>query len=256
MLLNEIFGVVDYIAVKETEGGTFTTPNRNLLLKEINISLFNEEWKKVEAMRNNPNFVNVIAQSPLVKFLERSDLAPSNTSGIASLSGISTAQYIVSLVPQTSLDLIELLPVAEANIRKGSIMTHSADVRPYAYQLGENMVVMPYDIGDLWVVYLRLPVTPYYDTCQDAVSFKEVYMPAGSYINEVLGVNVLYDENDTQLNANVIKSNMTYLPFPSATVELEWREADHVFFIQKILSRMSINLSVPLITQYAKQMNE
>ena len=258
MLVSEILGLVDFIVDKEVSGEALTPARYNLLLEDTNTVLFNEYHRQYEQFRFTPQLAHVLAQSPLGVFLTATTLTRTSSDGLFPLP-TGWIELTSVLVSETGLK-VELVTSMEANYRRSSSMTVSADLRPYGYIIGTDLQVIPYSAGaqarpiTLYVEYLPLPTQPVYDYCQSAVSLKEVFMPASSTLLYESGQYNLY-QGSTLLESNVTKSGAdpaTDPSYTSLTVELQWREDVHPQFVSRILSKVGVNLSEPEIAQYAE----
>jgi hypothetical protein len=143
---------------------------------------------------------------------------------------------------------VDILSYTLLSKYRGSVLNGNPEESPKAFIGGGYLEVIPNDLNGLVFVYLRTPAKPYYDFCMDA-NDNEIFMPAGSYIADVGGTNYLYDVQDNLLASGVTKDNMTYLPFPSATVDLDWDETNHVRFANVVAHKLGINLKNPILTQ-------
>jgi hypothetical protein len=63
---------------------------------------------------------------------------------------------------------------------------------------------------------------------------------------------ILYDVNDNIIQSGVTK-NISYLPYTSKTVELEWNDLYHPHLMYRVLVKAGVNLSEQLVTQYAME---
>jgi hypothetical protein len=146
--------------------------------------------------------------------------------------------------------LREITPVASFARFQNNIYAR-LDIHPIVKILGYTFTFIPNDIPLVNLDYIRTPATPFYDYCQDEVG-NAIYMPVGSTITVVNGVNILYDVNGGVLASGVTKDNMNALPWLSQTVELEWEQRAYEELVLRLLSRAGVNLSAEGITQYAE----
>ena len=258
MLVSEILGLVDFIVDKEVSGEALTPARYNLLLEDANTVLFNEYHRQYEQFRFTEQLAHVLAQSPLGVFLTATTMTLNSSTGLAPLP-TGWIELTSVIINETGLP-VEIVTSMEAMYRRSSVMTVSANLRPYGYIVGTNLQVIPYNADaqarpiTLNTAYLPLPTQPVYDYCQSAVSLKEVFMPASSTLVYESGQFNLY-QGSTLLTSNVTKAEASALTDPaytSLTVELQWREDVHPQFISRILSKLAVNLSEPEIAQYAE----
>jgi hypothetical protein len=259
MTVHEILTLANFIINKEASGDVLTPTNYNTLLKEVNVSLFNDYWRIHEQFRGSPQLQHILADSPLAKFVVSSDIYVNVTNGVGTLPAgtihVLSAHRISNLFP------IEMITPIEALRRRSSVLSTSANVAPFAYVRGSSIQTVPYNNGavaeggNITLVYLALPATPVYDYCQSIATSKRIFMPVGSsvYLNDSM-TPCLYDANGVLLATGVSKTG-TY-PIASSTVELAWREDTHNQFISRILGKAGVSLSEMNIAQYAELMKK
>lgn len=131
---------------------------------------------------------------------------------------------------------------------RGSVINGNPEESPKGFVGGGYIEFLPNDISDCVLVYLRTPAKPYYDFCMDE-NDAEIFMPVGSYINQVNFVDILYDVNNNVIATGVIKDVNHLYPYNSLTVDLDWDEINHVRFANNVAHKLGINLKNPILTQ-------
>jgi hypothetical protein len=276
MTVHEILTLANFIINKEASGDVLTPTSYNTLLKEVNVSLFNDYWRIHEQFRDSPQLQHILADSPLAKFIVSSDIYVNVTNGVGTLP-VGTI-HVLSAHRISNLFPIEMITPIEALRRRSSVLSPSASVSPFAYVRGSSIQTVPYNNGavagnftpdetdapgkihnlpgaNITLVYLALPATPVYDYCQSIATSKRIFMPVGSrvYLDDSM-TRCLYDANGVLLATGVSKTG-TY-PIVSSTVELAWREDTHNQFISRILGKAGVSLSEMNIAQYAELMKK
>ena len=274
MTLDVIYDLINYIVGKEWAGGTFTIPQFNELLPMAQYDLLNAELEKVDAGEMTPIAGSVIGKSPLRPFYKSVYLAI-DAYGFANLP----SDYLRwSGVETTDLRRVEVVSHQMFAERQSNV-TVRADINPFGVFANNEFCVCPYDLAPpvftstviglrLW--YIRIPLSPYYDYCQDPVTLEPIYMPVGSYIIDNGTTKALYDKNGNVLADSVLKTGAflplpspPYVPsgslpanpyYPSKSVEMEWDENVYPMIIRRVLEKVGINLQELQVTQYAMAM--
>ena len=251
MNLDQLYRVVNYISAKVVSGNTLTPDNYNDLLPTVQDIITNDELKKLVQDELSPVPDELLSLSPLRPFRFMDTL-------IVGSSGFTSApnDYIRwSSMLNSRNAPITVVSDHTAAIRQGNVFGRS-DIKNFCYIVGGAFRFIPYDIGTIYLNYIRKPLVPYFDWCLDA-NYNVVFMPYQSYITAVGAIQVLYDVNDVVLASDVTKADMNYLPFPSRTVELEWEERYAPIFIGQLLKLVGINLKendlTQLMAEYSKE---
>ena len=254
MNLQWIFDLLNYVIDKEQIGNAISANEFNTLLPSVQWELVNAELDKITKDELTPMAGELITGSLLNPFKTTIPLTVAN--GIAQVP----KDYVRFMsFTQTGADtgtgaivptLREITPVASFARFQNNIYAR-LDIHPIVKILGYTFTFIPNDIPLVNLDYIRTPATPFYDYCQDEVG-NAIYMPVGSTITVVNGVNILYDVNGGVLASGVTKDNMNALPWLSQTVELEWEQRAYEELVLRLLSRAGVNLSAEGITQYAE----
>ena len=254
MNLQWIFDLLNYVIDKEQIGNAISANEFNTLLPSVQWELVNAELDKITKDELTPIAGELITGSLLNPFKTTIPLTVAN--GIAQVP----KDYVRFMsFTQTGADtgtgaivptLREITPVASFARFQNNIYAR-LDIHPIVKILGYTFTFIPNDIPLVNLDYIRTPATPFYDYCQDEVG-NAIYMPVGSTITVVNGVNILYDVNGGVLASGVTKDNMNAMPWLSQTVELEWEQRAYEELVLRLLSRAGVNLSAEGITQYAE----
>ena len=254
MNLQWIFDLLNYVIDKEQIGNAISATEFNTLLPSVQWELVNAELDKITKDELTPMAGELITGSLLNPFKTTIPLTVAN--GIAQVP----KDYVRFMsFTQTGADtgtgaivptLREITPVASFARFQNNIYAR-LDIHPIVKILGYTFTFIPNDIPLVNLDYIRTPATPFYDYCQDEVG-NAIYMPVGSTITVVNGVNILYDVNGGVLASGVTKDNMNALPWLSQTVELEWEQRAYEELVLRLLSRAGVNLRAEGITQYAE----
>ena len=266
MTLYQLWDLASYIAGKFPNGGAIPPSRFNILLPECVDEYVQTCLNEIIAASASQELYNkVLSTTPLIPFKKTDSVVPDNGTGIGTLPtdylryivAHSTTNYTVgSSVPAQLGAKIDIVNDEQFTARRYSIFTR-ADIQPFGKIVAGNIAVVPFNVGAFTLDYFRKPTTPVMDWCIDTLNpTKMVYMPAGSYIQVVGVTNILYDSNDDVLYSGVTKGNMTYLPFPSATVELEWGTEYQYKFVFMLLQKIGVNLSEDTVLKYAMEMSK
>jgi len=291
MNLERAYNLINYIISKENSGGAFPLNRYNDLLVLANYDHFNSELKKIDGINDlSPIEDVVISITPLRPFVKTSVLTKNALTGFATLPTDYVRWMSLSCEYLSYLYTGGTNPVSSARrgvrnvkmlsfdnyIRSQSDVATRADINPFGAFANAGLFITPYDAYNVVLWYLRKPVSPYFDYCQNPTTMLPIYMPAGSHVSflniapgddgggggDPIDVPIpeypsLYDANNTLLVANVYKQQVVSPTsiYNSQTVELEWDENQHNMIIGRILSYVGINLSEPVITQYAMTMD-
>ena len=259
MNLQSILDLVNYTADKEQAGLTLIPTDYNVVLKSINWELCNDELDKLVKDSVTPISGVMINGSILNPFKKTGQLNPVN--GSATLPDdyvrfMSFSQFGYNdpvkqvTVGQQYREITPVSPDQYARIQNN--VYARPDLHPVVKILGKSIYVIPYDIPLVNLDYIRTPLTPYYDYCQDSIG-NAVYMPVGSVIHlNDSNTPTLYDSIGNVIETPVTKDGISY-PYTSKTVELEWEERTYPIFVLRILSKVGVNLSAEQITNYAEQ---
>jgi hypothetical protein len=254
MNLQWIFDLVNYVIDKEQIGNAISANEFNTLLPSVQWELVNAELDKITKDELTPMAGELITGSLLNPFKTTIPLTVAN--GIAQVPKdyvrfVSFTQIGVDTGNNAMVSTLrEITPVASFARFQNNIYAR-LDIHPIVKILGYTFTFIPNDIPLVNLDYIRTPATPFYDYCQDEVG-NAIYMPVGSTITVVNGVNILYDVNGGVLASGVTKDNMNALPWLSQTVELEWEQRAYEELVLRLLSRAGVNLSAEGITQYAE----
>jgi hypothetical protein len=132
---------------------------------------------------------------------------------------------------------------------------------------------VPFDIKSIELDYLRKPLIPVFDWCQDANNPNRIiYMPEGSFIKATFStlpgpgggtiintVDLVVSPSDyTIIQSNVIKGTWipgvpftNQQPYTSKTVELEWEAYMHHKFVSRLLKFVGVNLGEAEVEKFA-----
>ena len=263
MTLYQIWDLASYIAGKFANSGAVPPSRFNTLLPECQDEWYQSLLNEVVAASANEQLLNrVLSSTPLQPFKATETLSP--VDGVSELPSnyrryisAHTDQYVSSegassLMPWRMIAIVSDELYAS---KRGDVLTR-ADIEPFAKIVGLNMHTVPFKHVPT-IDYFRTPLTPVFDYCQATDNPNRIiYMPAGSYIDEVNGINILYDEDGNLLYTDVTKDTMNSLPFYSSTVELEWSDQHHHHFVFMVLAKVGVNIGEGEVEKYALLMQQ
>jgi len=252
MNLRQILDFINFTANKVQEGNTMSKDQFNTLLVTYNDRMFEDEFAAVEVQAKSQGLMVydlLYNYSSLRPFRVRLGIA---TNGGAAPLPSNYKHYITFIGKYGSQERdIEVVSEAVMNIRRTSILESPASIKPYVCIYDTEMVFKPKDIGvapnGIEMVYLRKPLTPFYDTCISESSGLEVYMPALSQIRAAGLIYNLYESatSGVILESNVVSPTGVY-PYTSQTVELEWDEKMQQQLINHLLYTFGVNTRTQL----------
>jgi hypothetical protein len=258
MNLQDLFDIINYIIDKEQAGNALSTTEYNFNLPNIQWDLVNSELDKLVKDALTPISGVMINGSILNPFKKTAQLLP--VDGSATLPDdyvrfMSFGQFGYNdPIKQVTVgqQYREITPVSsDGYVRVQNNVYARPDIHPVVKILGTTIYVIPYDIPLVNLDYIRTPLTPYYDYCQDSIG-NAVYMPVGSVIHlNDSNTPTLYDSLGNAILTPVTKDGISY-PYTSKTVELEWEQRAYTDFILRFLSRMGVNLSAEQVVGYAE----
>ena len=238
MTLDDIRKYTEGVADQDRSGQSCTEEQFNLYLQSENIDLFNEEWAKVwlASAEQNEKLLNVLSShSPLYVFKKNGDIGI--TGSYFPLPTDYRYYLSISAIGGSEDRDIEVVEEKEFNRRCYTILRDDPDQKPFCRLEDNGFHLIPNDIDDINLVYIKTPETPYYDWCYNITTLVRYYMPVGSTIN---ALGQLRDSEGNLLQAGVAHSSGA-LTYTSLSVELEWREDMHIKIANGILEKMGIS---------------
>lgn len=243
MTLQDIIDYVNFIIRKSQAGETMTPEQFNTLIKGFNLQVFRSELDTVEVMAKEQrrDLYRVLqTYTPLLRYVKTSQV---NTSGGVATKPADYVHWVSVMVRYNGrMRLVEVISHEEMGNRRSSMIDSPLSIKPALVITGASVYVFPKDVGaitdgGLEFTYLRMPAQPVYDYCFHQSTGKYYYMPVGSFIKTVGGVNNLYYFNTpTPAVLDVMHpGKQSGLDYTSKTVELDWDERYHPVFIDQLL---------------------
>jgi hypothetical protein len=264
MTLQWILDMFNFICDKEQVGKSVTELNYNTILPSVQWDKYTFEMGKMVRDKLTPIAGELVAMSALNPFMKVDQLT-------AASGGSGTPESGVVIAPSDYVRFLSFKTLYNGGYREITPVTHQqftelqnniysrVDIHPVVKitspTSGSVFNLLPFDVGDITLNYLRKPVTPYYDYCQDATTLAPVYMPVGSYVDLAFDGSPTFD----LFNQSGVLYNNVYIQglslgtrHTSLTVELEWEEKEYNDFVLRLLSKAGVNLSEEKITAYAE----
>lgn len=236
-MIKEIYDLVQYIVNKDTRGLSFTPEQLNTLFPMVSYEMLNTEVAKLFPTQYTPVGNDVITQSVILPFV--------TTVSVSSPFGVPN-DYVRWC--SMSSGGRRVTPVSSLEYAKAQDNVYARpDIEPIVKRVGNSFVPLPTNLSTLTIDYIKKPVEPYYDYCQDSVTYDPIFMPVGS---SIVGTDLKL--GSTVLHSGVIKDGVT-LPYASQTVEPEWEDKALPELVARILSKAGVNLSAVEVSQYAEQ---
>lgn len=233
MDLGDILDLVNDLLRKNASGRTLKPEAYNRYLQSSNIELYNKLYGKKPISASNMskeqweiNQVVSDSLSPFKVFLGSPGTMPLkvNTVGVAQIpddySHISSMRYLHKISKagcdtKTKTIPIEILTDNQLGDRLSNPNRQPTKKNPFAVFYDSYIQFYPYDLQFVYFTYLKIPTTPYY-----AWTLGTDDVP-------------VYD--------------------PSNSVQLEWREDDHIEIIRMILDKASVSIDDNEIQQYVNK---
>ena len=265
MTLDQVRKTVRYFSAKDTRTRTMTVDDFNINLPFVQDGIVSQELKKIEA--GGKIIPDLLSSSPLRVFKKMDSIAVDNSDGsfdlpedylrylalktepVAVYPGGGTGGEGMPTTFTGGYKDIDVVPEKVFNMAQSDVLSRP-DINPKSFIQGTKGFLLPFNISTVNLNYLRKPVIPFYDYCQDSDTLNDVYMPAGSDVH-------LDDANTSRLylNGTVIYSNIlwtgTTFPYQSKSVELEWEDYIHWQFVYRLLSMVGLNIQMDEIIKYA-----
>jgi len=230
MNVNEIYRLVNYIADKDFSGNTLKPDDYNLLLKVVNINLFELEFENMVAVsqRENKPMDKIIYDSRgLREFIVRKNLVSTNDFGIFQFESDYRENITMfvrevegngpsGLVGTFAKKRIELVSFDEFSRRNENIISLYIPDHPIAFLEygGVNFQIYPRNIRGIEHIYLIQPITPFFAFTIDSLG------------------RIVYNYG--------------------ASTQLRWNNYMHYKFAMLILKEMGINLRENQVIEYAQ----
>jgi len=264
MKLDVLLNYLNFVSAKETEGESMPPLQFNIVMESVNIEVFEKEVEQFKALLEAPNVSigNVIDKNLKIRpFIKDVSAALVPSAGRITLPD-DFGMFLGLSVKDTVTGVYKIVqPVSNEKymqIQQG-VIVRSLDLPVFIYNRGDIQIAGK-DYDRYLLHYVRIPVTPYFDYCIDAVLIKYLYMNVGDYIglNSITTQYELKNSGGTVLNDNVSHSFYTGGGtgiYTSISVELEWGKKNHIFFAREMLIKMGINLRDQQLQRYAEQSN-
>ena len=244
MTLDTLLSKLNYYSGKDKRGKTFKISEFNMLLPTVQDTIYGTELDKLVVLDVKDIPADRLSISPLRPFKKQANETVDD--GYFPLP----ADYVRYISISRGFRNMDVLTENEFNTRRTSVMRRPL-IRPFCYITGTDIMTCPTNVGDTELQYLRKPLVPYFDYCQDGETMNEIFMPVGSYIALEDTLYNLYDPAGLVIASDVTKDLVTF-PYTSKTVELEWEPVDHDMFVMAMLALVGINIQMNELTQYAE----
>ena len=197
--VNEIYDLVFYMVNKDQQGNNLNSDEFNVLLKAVNIGFFKQRYGLPEEYQPGtplPKISYEITQKITddlralkVRMGVDSGVMIVNAQGMANIPSdyvhFSSAKY--NMIKDntcgnvtTKARNIEHLSDAQINDRLGDSIKMPTHRDPVFATYSTYFQFYPKDLRNVHFTYLRMPVTPFYNTSIDEISDTENYLETGS----------------------------------------------------------------------------
>lgn len=197
--VNEIYDLVFYMVNKDQQGNNLNSDEFNVLLKAVNIGFFKQRYGLPEEYQPGtplPKMSYEITQKITddlralkVRMGIDSGVMIVNAQGMANIPSnyvhFSSAHYKM-ITTNTCGDIkykvraIEHLTDGQINDRRGDSIKMPTHRNPVYTTYSTYFQFYPEDLRNVFFTYLRMPVTPFYNTSISKISDTENYLETGS----------------------------------------------------------------------------
>ena len=274
MTLYSIVELVNFISGKFFSGQTLTPDRVNIILPDIQDTLYGDEINVILQASASVELQNKLLSTSILKpFKTTKSLTVSSvgqatlpsdyvrylSAGVNYVDNTKKPQTIAPIKPYRAIEFVS----EETFIKlQGSVFSRP-EIKPFAKVMGGYLFIVPFDVTTVNLDYLRRPLLPYFDWCQDAANPNRIiYMPTGSFLSDAGNGTAQLNFNDPISMVGVILATNIFLnpslsyPYTSKTVELEWDEDSHYKFVSRLLSFVGVNLGEADVEKHAETMKQ
>jgi hypothetical protein len=259
MTLQQIFDLCNYISGKELTGNAFTLDQFNLVILSTRDELMGDQYDVIMKLRMQgdakslSDFLTSSIVTPFVK-----DVTADAEDGSCMVPTDFDKFVDATVTRDGNIRRIDLVDDATFNSRRSSV-GYRSNVKPFMRRVANTFYFIPLNMGKaVLLTYLRKGTTPYQDFCQDGTTFDKILIPQGSILTDAGDGTLNLMVNDPATSTYITSRTGIYLdpsrtyPYSSLTTELEFEQWSHVKFINRILSKVGLNIGEDRITAYAE----
>jgi hypothetical protein len=265
MTLGEIYIYINAMIAKEVEGNTFNPATFNAVIKEVDLESFKTEFDMLEQQakaQGMPLYQLLFSGSPLRDFTESyTGYAPGGDMLLSFFT--PSLEYLLACVAiyQSLYVDVEIVDIKEALYRKSKLDGMSLYEQPIISVYKDRLRILPTNMASvagspMEVIYLRLPVAPFYDYYIDNTTGKAYYFKPGYFATYVAEDQyAISNENSIPVvgagNVTVPNNETEATLYYSKSTEFEWKDSYHPELIKKILRKAGLPLRDDFIVKTA-----
>jgi hypothetical protein len=253
MNILELYKSCQNLSNKDSKGNGFTIEMLNNELPIVSLEKFQSYWKLAQniAASEKKDLAEVIFDlQNLSSFVA---IENANDSKPEFIDYPADFRYSLSMVADNKP--VDIRPYTEIGRFRRGFCSGNPDEKPLAFEGDGKFEMIPNDLKNIRLTYLRAPATPYYDFCLSADDL-EIFMPEGSYVKyslNMLEIFILYDSDGVLIESNVFREDFDILVrYNSKTIELDWPDVVHPQIANSVLERLGVNLRSPEIVQWTQ----
>lgn len=203
MTLQEIFDYVNFVISKDVSGQVLDPVRFNTLLNAVNVEYFRAESDKLLALSAQPSEVKETAYSlsPVKKFVEEW-ITYACSSGVETVPVDFEVPLAMTALINNRLKNVKIMTEDEFAVARTSLLQRDVTNNPVCVKRRNELKFYPPKIDKVYVTYLRMPQTPYYDYCLDSDD-NIIEMPVGSYLSATVTPGV-FDLKTTADDGEVV----------------------------------------------------
>lgn len=229
---------------KHESGNSYSPSEFNALIAVENINFFNHKIDEMQnAARSDKDFMEMLLSSKLLRpLLAAENVTP--TTGVYDLTGLSNTfvhwvSATTTAVFNGKITRVELVNHNEYEKRQVNMLSPPIYYHPIAELVGDNLNILPTNITQIKLTYVKLPSTPFFDYYIDA-NRNVVFLAEGGSV-------------DLDVVTGTYRDGSTTGSHNSTTNELDYGQEFYPDFTEYLLSRLGVRTRETMIVQTSEQ---
>lgn len=259
LTVGEIWDYTNFLVRKEREGNVVTPEQFNLLLRVINMYIFEEMYKDYEENQQTTDSLKRHERETLLTIVNGESIDfPTDYYHLSSLmtNDVKYIDVVTDLEWAQILDDSVVGPTAKHPRAKLKMEEGSGSVAGTQY--ANQIIVRPANLDNLRLTYHKYPTTPVFDYAIDDSTDQLIYMEPNWSIDSG---GALKNEFGGTVAASVTHPDNPPLPYSSESQELDYEQQDINTKIvnlvhQKIALSLNSSLNLNYTAQKEVQLNE
>lgn len=248
MNLGDIYKYLEVVTNKHRSGNKFSPDEFNYVLKLENINFFNHKVKEIQnSAKRDADFREMLLSSKMLRpLLVSQDVTP--ITGVYDLitgddgldnTFVHWASALTTAVFNGAIKRVELVNHNEYEKRQVNLLSPPIYYFPIAEIVGDNLNILPTNITEIKLTYIKLPSDPVFDYYSDA-NRNVIYLTDGQPAYEL-------DTGEVGSAGQVSPTEVT-----SLSNELDYGVEFYSEFTDYLLSKLGIRGESPIVIQTAE----